>query len=424
MVILSPELRLKLRDISAVALGSAVPALVLGRAVFAIALLIGFICLLVSGSHKNLFHLLIRQVSGPIGFLITLTIVVWSISALDSTYPVRSLEAVLRTGLFIVISWMIFSALNTDGVFHALFSKTIIIGAAISTGFAIFAIAGMPELYWFIKLKGWQSVGLETELKGYSSLSIIMLPALLVAAARLPREWTVAIALISAGMSFLVWETYNRAALAGFLGFVLVWIVFWSMVERSFFRLFSAWSSFFLIFFSAIYALWRSRNYMITEAPAGDWLYPLWLIDFQRQTIWNEALKIAGSSPWLGVGANTINFAPGAEKPLPGQEGINVIPAHPHNWLVEMISETGFFGATLLMLTILVFFLTLIKMYKRQPSLGIIAAASISGSYWVSGLFNFSYWSAWWQMTFFLLSGYCLALALNSNLRRGSSGGE
>ena len=104
MVILSSALRLNLRDISAVALGSAVPALILGRAVFAIVLLIGLMCLLVSGFRKDLLHLLMRQVSGPIGFLITLTIVVWSISALDSNYPVRSLEAVLRTGIFIVIS--------------------------------------------------------------------------------------------------------------------------------------------------------------------------------------------------------------------------------------------------------------------------------------------------------------------------------
>ena len=45
------------------------------------------------------------------------------------------------------------------------------------------------------------------------------------------------------------------------------------------------------------------------------------------------------------------------------------------------------------------------------------AATAVSIGYWVSGLFNFSFWSAWWQVSFMVLLALCL-----SHTRRPGAG--
>ena len=69
-------------------------------------------------------------------------------------------------------------------------------------------------------------------------------------------------------------------------------------------------------------------------------LLPPWLLDYQRQTIWAHAIDIGMDAPWFGNGINAINLMPGADAPMP-RNNLNIIPAHPHNWLVEVFAETG-----------------------------------------------------------------------------------
>ena len=80
--------------------------------------------------------------------------------------------------------------------------------------------------------------------------------------------------------------------------------------------------------------------------------------------------------------------------------------------MVEIVAETGFLGLLILAATIFVVFYQLLAKYRHSDDLKYVAAIALMGGYWGSGLFNFSYWSAWWQLSFYLAMVLCLMLNL------------
>ena len=406
--------------ICVISLATAVPLLVFGRAVLAAMLAIGFLALISSNLFGPSLRHISQQLKRPLGLIILATIFVWSISALGSSFPLRSLEAVLRSGLFIIFATMVYVVLISNTELRVLFSKTFILTSTLCAAFAILSLKISPEIYWFAKLKGWQSVDIKKDLKGFSSLGALIIPALCLSSYQMNRIWPTLAAFACIAMVILIWETHNRAALAGLLGMIFVCVGVWYFGRPKLRTVLLVSTGVVAAHILVIFLLWKNFRYVIDKAPAGDWFFPVWLIDFQRQTIWAETLNISGKMPWFGVGANTVNFVPGAEKPLPGEINLHIVPAHPHNWLVEIIAETGAIGAVLLIATIAMFFYILLQIYRETPSAGILASSAVSGGYWVSGLFNFSYWSAWWQIAFLLLSAYCLSFSCATNYKKKS----
>jgi len=45
----------------------------------------------------------------------------------------------------------------------------------------------------------------------------------------------------------------------------------------------------------------------------------------------------------------------------------------------------------------------------RTGNLGPIMTIAVLSGYWGAGLFNFSYWSAWWQLSFLISLVFCFA---------------
>ena len=88
---------------------------------------------------------------------------------------------------------------------------------------------------------------------------------------------------------------------------------------------------------------------------------------------------------------------------------LNVIPAHPHNWLVEVFTETGALGAFALLTLVITLCLKLSGDFLKSGNTALLAALLVNVGYWSSGLFSFSFWSAWWQVSFLLMMAFCLA---------------
>ena len=74
-----------------------------------------------------------------------------------------------------------------------------------------------------------------------------------------------------------------------------------------------------------------------------------------------------------------------------------------------MLAETGFVGLASLVLAIAIVVLILAMRYRSLGYFAYAAALAVMTGYWVSGLFNFSYWSAWWQLSFCISMALCLA---------------
>ena len=394
----------------AVLLGLAIPNLVFGRAVFAATAGLALVALLISPLRAVSWGALVSQTRSPLGLFIGVIIVSWSVSAFASEFPIRALEASLRTGIFLGIAVLFHAALLEDRELATRCLKTLIILTILGTSFALIASTVWPEIYWALRLKGLRGTPLQNEFKGFSALIVLITPLLLIGLWRFSKSWRVLSAVGIIQFAAITWMSSNRAAIAGLL--VMAMVLSLAQVFRPAYRRMAAGvaGGFLTILVGVVVWLRTSRiDIAISRAPEGDWLFPVWLIDFQRQTVWSFTLNIWESAPWLGVGPNTINFSPGASAPMPGDEKLHIIPSHPHNWVVELLAETGSIGFLMVAAAIGYIGYRWIRWYARSGDIAVMGALLIFAGYWGSGLFNFSYWSAWWQFSLFMACAIALS---------------
>jgi len=398
----------------AVLAGIAIPALVFGRAVFAVIVALAGLAVIFSSLRPLAWRGLLEQANRWTGRLVLLTLGIWLISAfVQSPFPLKSAEAAVRTVAFLALGIMIFEALKRNSGLADISLNIFIASAFVFSVLAIAAMTYLPELFWLMRLKGWIGTPLQNELKSFSSLAVLTVPLLAYGAYTRRGGWRAASIISLLIFLVLVWITYNRATMAGLLGVVSALSIAAMLRGRS------LWSKYgpTVVLLAAIaglaYWLRLDRIYYALQSPQSDWLFPIWLIDFQRQAIWTYTLEIFQHAPWFGVGANTINFVPGASTQIPGTYGLHAIPSHPHNWGLEVLAETGVLGLLGLCGTVIATVFQLLKRYRASGNFAVLTAIMIMGGFWVSGLFNYSFWSAWWQVSFFL--SVAIALAHETN---------
>ncbi|WP_167730656.1 O-antigen ligase family protein [Terasakiella sp. SH-1] len=169
---------------------------------------------------------------------------------------------------------------------------------------------------------------------------------------------------------------------------------------------------------------WLVQKQYMTSVANQDLAYlPVWLIDFHRQTIWQFALELWQQSPWVGYGINASNLHPMATQTLINYYGpsyipladvpAQLLPGHPHNWVLEILLDTGVIGfVPFISLVCVIFWKNITEYWKtRHPAL--LVLFSINAAYWGSGLFNFSYWAAWWQASYYICAFTSLIIYLN-----------
>lgn len=137
---------------------------------------------------------------------------------------------------------------------------------------------------------------------------------------------------------------------------------------------------------------------------------PVWLVDAHRQVIWQFALGLFAQRPWSGWGLGVINQAPGAGDKIP-ELGYEFIPSHTHDWVVQILSESGVVGALPVLLLVTGVAAVLIRRWYRDGKAADLAALGLWVTFWSAGLFNFSLWNAWWQSTLAILMAVTLSAA-------------
>lgn len=139
------------------------------------------------------------------------------------------------------------------------------------------------------------------------------------------------------------------------------------------------------------------------------------IIDAHRQIIWGFSFKEFKKNCFLGTGPDTSNFIENSQieigHPLTGD--MTYIPSHPHNFLIELLLETGFFG--LISFLILIFYINLLFI-KKCNALDLRFLLFFNGYFWTSSLVNFSFWAAWWQGSYFIIIAILFSIINNKNL--------
>jgi O-antigen ligase len=108
-----------------------------------------------------------------------------------------------------------------------------------------------------------------------------------------------------------------------------------------------------------------------------------------RLDVWSSAISNLGHNVWLGIGLQNYRFLDGA------------IDAHPHNWLIQMLLETGIIG-TALFLVIVGLIGWRFWQFARNNIYGVAAVSSLA-AFLVTGLANTSIVNIWW-LTFFAVT--------------------
>ena len=378
----------------------------------AVPLILAALVLVWLPGRQQYWRALRDQAGTPIGMMVLVTLALWLPSMFASPLPLRSLEAWIRVPIFVGFIVFLAAILSERRETLALALKALMVAGAVATVFALSSLTFLPEVLSFAKRSSWSAMpypGFRPPdiLKPYAALSVLMAPVLVWAGWRTGAGWRGLAGATVVGLLAVVWLTYNRAAMAGLLAIAVVGAGLTMVRRRNLAVNVAVFAVVVMVSLAMVLWLYQTRGYI--DVPAGGVaILPPWLLDYQRQTIWAHAIDMAMRAPWFGNGINVINLLPGADASLT-RTNLNIIPAHPHNWLVEIFAETGAIGAFALLTVVITLCLKLAGDFLRYRDTALLAALMVNVGYWGSGLLNVSFWSAWWQISYLLMTAFCLA---------------
>ncbi|MCD6034432.1 MAG: Lipid core - O-antigen ligase [Rickettsiales bacterium] len=128
-----------------------------------------------------------------------------------------------------------------------------------------------------------------------------------------------------------------------------------------------------------------------------------------RLYIWHYAAGIAKQSPVIGIGLRASRFIlpQPSEWPRPG---LNPLPSHPHNVIIQAWLELGWVGVCLYGAVLASILWALYRM-KASPHRKGLAAAWIVASFIISAT-SYNGWQAWWIATMLLTFGLGVGLRI------------
>ena len=392
--------------IAAALIGVAVPLVPAGIAVTQGVLGLALLLLLVAtfgapDARKEFGKLLFDPLSilMLILFLVMSTTVMWSIN------PVKSFDVIARTFAYIAGSALIWAHLKTNEHMRTVTMKSLIISGGISVMLATIILI-LPSGVWSDPASG-------TDVKNYaplffkrfSSALICIIPAAIFSGSRLGGNWRWLSWLIAPLGVYVMIATESRSSLAGLLAMIAVVAIAVIFAKSNHIK--GMLLALVAMVAGVFVWLW---GYGQKYSHIPDAFAPTWLIDPHRQIIWRFVFEKFLEAPFSGHGANQINYVPGADV-VRADIGGAVVSAHPHNWVLEILSETGIVSFSIILTILLLMAWRLLARYRHGEDRAALAALALGAGFFGSSLFNFSIWSSWWLLSFFSL----LALALSAS---------
>ena len=86
-------------------------------------------------------------------------------------------------------------------------------------------------------------------------------------------------------------------------------------------------------------------------------------------------------------------------------DSTGISQTHPHNWLIEIFTDTGFIGLWLILLALAAW----VRRWFLDPSPWAWLPIFVTFIWFLEALVNFSFWSAYWQWAFILPAAFCAA---------------
>ena len=397
-----------LRDAAAIGLGLTVPAMVSGRAVLqglAAAALIAV--LIIAWQDRRIFSRVNIALRSRLGIAVVAAFAAMAVSIPGSLDPLRSVEAWGRSFAYILGCTLFWAFLSGDPRARRLCLRTFV--AAFIFGLTAIFIGQLGWELPYRVLKNdfvpWNSNWPFDNAKAYAAAAACGIPLCLWIFRQECGLWRGAAGLATCGQALLVVTTINKSALAGILAMILA--VSLAVVMRRGRRWLAAWALGAVVATTAILLLVYELPDEPAARPVWDWLPPQ-IVDTHRQQIWHFSAEKIAEKPWIGYGINIIDRIPGANEILPGYS-VEAIPSHPHNWVLEILGETGAIGFLPVVVAIGWAAMRGFRRFVRAGDAAALAQLGITAGFWSSSLFNFSIWSSWWLISYFLLMAIAAA---------------
>ena len=356
---------------------------------FGVSLLLGIITLFFL--NKKSIKLKLKFNDNKINFFFFLTVFFFLISSIFSIKPERSILVTIYFIFFVILSLNLFHVLQKREDDYKKIIKIFIISTIINI-LIIFSyniyesglIVGDLEIYGIKKYKGLLNIFsiLVLILFFFKRSKLFLLPLILI----LPS----------------LYLSNSNAPVLGFLGGSIVFIAY-KMIKKfninkiSFFTL--------AIFFTILVGLFIKElpnKFDQNSINTFNFKIPISILDAHRQFIWGFSLSKFYENPFFGYGPDTSNFIKDGQRVIGSEFTVTMkfIPSHPHNYVIELLLETGLIGTiSFIMFIIMLNYKIFNKANHRQKSFLIF----FNGYFWGASLVNFSFWQAWWQCSYFFL---------------------
>lgn len=324
----------------------------------------------------------------------------WLISSVDSLNFEKSIGTWLRMLVFMGIAIYAFRMFDIHADCRDRFKKGSLIASALVLTYIALVLMGWSDLFKLIEALKGQELSVVNFFKAHGSTSVVFLPFLLWSGWTLGGRWRYLAGLNVILTAILIYGggvELSLSGLAGVIGALLA--VGFCLAVGSVKR-----SIGYVLWIAALLAAAGIAWYVVSILPKPPFIDhtpdQVPFVDSHRELIWSFVLEAHKSSPYFGYGPNAINYLPGASTVIQilNQE---YVPSHPHNWMVETLTETGWFGFAALLTCVALHFRGAVRgIYIDRPAA--LTVVACSGAFWVSGLVNFSFWTSWWQVAYLL----------------------
>lgn len=381
--------------------GIAVPVTYMGNLALAIAFGFAAILAAVAMANPSARQQAMALAKTRVGTAALLTLLWWVGITITSIDPISSIQVISRMTVYIMaFIWVIVALAERPQARH-IAESSIMIGSAVLGTLAVIAVIVEPALLHVFKPLHEGPIMRENMFKSLQSVLALSVPVMLYLAWQRRGIWigVVSIALICdiALFAGITGQT-AESAVGGLIGVGLVLVLM--LIARALSR--RGRVMLIIATLGLCVAVGISVFRVLPHPPTTEQDVlspPLPIIDFHRQVIWGFVYQKALDAPVTGYGINTINRTEGASEMVPGLERAEYVPGHPHNWILEIWSETGIVGLILFCGTQLLLVIAVARKALRGHASAWITCA-VMASFWTSSLANFSIWASWWQVSF------------------------
>ncbi len=381
----------KLSDYAILLIGFSFLFLLINKIAFGASLILGILILILLNleiifkkSKKAFSKMSIYEIFITAFFLIS-----FLISAFLSIKPYRSLSVIIYLNLFVILSYCIFLILLENKKNSIFLFKILSISFAINAILIFIYNVSNYESAELIRFKGFMNlmslfavVNFFLIKSKFNYITIFLLiPNIIMTGS------SSSILGIIIGICFcLIFFLLKRFVFSNRFKYLLTTISVCVFIVLSFF------------FFKSLPSKFDQNS-----IDNFEFKIPTNFIDHHRQFIWGFSMQKFKLKPLFGYGQDSSNFIDGSQIDIGSMYtgDMNFIPSHPHNFLIELLLETGIIGTFIFITLILIINLKIMRLSKSIDFK--LMLIFLNAYFWGSSLVNFSFWLGWWQASYFFL---------------------